>query len=372
MKIIPKNRVLVTRFPYESVFGGEELHTLALVKEWDRRGVSSFFMGSCPVLLREFKARHFEVRRAWLAKPPVTKVRLVVFSVLSPVLFLWAGHLLRCARKQWEVDTVYMHSFGEKILMTPWALWSGMKVVWVEHARIGKWFTKNPWRRVYQRLARRVTVVVTSHAMAEILRPTVPNVVAISCAALVEKPEPMPEDLATFMDSGFSVVCVARLTADKGVDMLVHAVHSKPDVRLVLLGQGPLEARLKKMAKGEAVRFVPSLPRTALMDLYRRADLFVLPSREMDPFGMVAAEAMAMGAPVMVTNVCGIAADLRHGEHAWVVAPRTAEIDKGLKRLMKDEPLRKNLARRGQTFAEKNYDVNRMVDAFMDVLERRI
>lgn len=368
MPTVPKARILVTRFPYESQFGGEELHTLELMQQLDRRGINSFFLGSCPVLLKEFKARHFEVKKAWLGKPPVTKWGLLVFTLLYPFLWLRAGFLLRAARRQWGVTTVYMHSFGEKILMTPWALFWDMKVVWVEHARIGRWFVKNPWRRVYERLARRVTVVVTSHAMAEIMREFVPHVLAISCAAMVEKTEPLPDELARFMDSGFSVVCVARLTRDKGVDMLVHAVHSKPEMRLVLIGQGPLQATLEKTAKGEAVRLLPSLPRGQLMEILKRADLVVLPSREMDPFGMVAAEAMMMGAPVLVTNVCGIAADLHHGENAFVAAPNFREIDKGIKRLMRDDPLRKKLAGAGKRFAQHHYDLGKMVDAFERVL----
>jgi glycosyltransferase involved in cell wall biosynthesis len=365
---VPKARILVTRFPYESQFGGEELHSLKLMESLDGRGVTSFFMGSCPVLLKEFKARHFEVRRAWLGKPPVSKGWLILFTILSPLLWVRAGLLLRWARRKWGVNTVYMHSFGEKLLMTPWALFWNMKVVWVEHARIGKWFVKNPWRRVYERLARRVSVVVTSHAMAEILRPFVPHVLAIPCAALVEKPEPLPDELARFMDSGFSVVCVARLTVDKGVDILVHAVHSKPEMRLVLVGQGPLQARLEKAAKGESVRLLSSLPRGQLMELLKRADVVVLPSREMDPFGMVAAEAMTMGTAVLVTDACGIAKDLRHGEHAWVAAPNFREIDKGIKRLMKDAPLRKKLASAGKRFALEHYDVETMVEAFELIL----
>src|SRR3990167_6922219 len=69
VKTLPKSKVLVTRFPYESRFGGEEVHTLRLMEELDKRGIEAFFLGSCPILLREFKERGFWVKRAWLAKP---------------------------------------------------------------------------------------------------------------------------------------------------------------------------------------------------------------------------------------------------------------------------------------------------------------
>src|SRR5262249_39961282 len=51
---------------------------------------------------------------------------------------------------------------------------------------------------------------------------------------------------------------------------------------------------------------------------YHRADLFVLPSLE-DGFGFVAAEAMACGLPVVVTDQCGASDWVTHGETGWVL-----------------------------------------------------
>lgn len=371
MKTLAKSRILVTRFPYASQWGGEELHTLTLARELDQRGIPSFFLGSCPILLDAFKTAHFDVQKAWLGKPPVTKAWLILFTVLSPFLFLKAGWMLKNAQKKWRVDTVLMLSFGEKLVMTPWAKLFGMKTLWIEHARIGRWLTKNPWRVLYRAWSRWVTVVVTSNAMVSSVRPWTSEgqkVWPISCGAMSTKPTPLRDELKDFLKDGFGVVCVARLTADKGVDMLVQSVQSKPDGRLVLVGEGPLRKTLEKTADPERVRFVSSLPRGELMDLYRCADLFVLPSREMDPFGMVVAEAMFFGTPVMVTNVCGIAHDLHHSHDAWIVEPRIAEIDKGLKRLMKDPTLRAGMGKAGQSFVKKHYTLDGMVDAFEELL----
>lgn len=360
MKTLAKARLLVTRFPYSSQFGGEELHTLTLMQALDQRGIQSFFVGSCPVLLKEFKKRHFEVRRAWLSKPPVTRVRLLVFTLLSPLLFLLAGWTLARARRTWKVDTVYMLSLTEKLLMTPWAHWWKMRVVWVEHARIGTWLTRNPWRGLYHRWSRWASVVVTSHAMVPLMAPWVERVRAIPCGLLLERPSALRPELRDFLKGGFGVVCVARLTLDKGVDMLVQTVHSKPEMRLVLVGNGPLAAVLTA-ACPERVRVVHELPRGELMALYAAADLCVLPSREMDPFGMVAAEAMAMGSPVLLTRACGISEDLTHGVHAWIVEPTLKELDRGLKRLMKDSALRAELAHAGQKFIRAQYPFEAMV-----------
>ena len=381
--------MLVTRFPYESRFGGEEVHTLRLMEELDKRGIEAFFLGSCPILLREFKERGFLVKRAWLAKPPVTLGWLVMFTVLSPFLFLRAGLILGRARKRWGVETLYALSFGEKLLMTPWARLFGMKVLWLEHARIGRWMSKNPWRYVYKAWSRWATVVVTSKAMVGQVRPWVkigvasegdrsaaPRVVAIPCGVMSAAAEPLPRELRDFFGkgktglrpAGFAVGSVARLSADKGVDMLVHLVHSKPDVRLVIVGSGPLEMSILKRADPARVRVIPSLPRGQLTSFYRALDLFVLASREMDPFGMVAAEAMAEGTPVLMTSVCGIAADLADGREAFIVEPRMSELDKALKKIMKRKEWARDVAGRGQTFVEKHYRMETMVAEFERLL----
>ncbi len=376
MKTLAKARLLVTRFPYTSQWGGEELHTLTLAKELDARGIPSFYLGSCRVLGEAFKEAHFDAKFAWLGKPPVTKFWLLAFTVLSPFLFLKAGLMLGKARQRWDVDSVLMLSFGEKLLMTPWARLFGMRTLWIEHARIGRWLSKNPWRIVYKWWSRWATVVVTSNAMAPLVRPWIsergvsPRLAAISCAVMVEKASPLRGEVAAFIDGSFVVSTVARLTPDKGVDMLVHLVHSKPDVKLVVVGSGPLKKELQKKADLDRVLFVDSLPRGELMELYKRSDLFVLASREMDPFGMVAAEAMHFGTPVLLTTACGISKDLVHGRDAWIVEPKVAELDKAFKRLQKDPALRKALGRHGQAFVKKHYQLGAMMEEFEGLLTK--
>ncbi|MFA5793226.1 MAG: glycosyltransferase family 4 protein [Candidatus Gracilibacteria bacterium] len=369
MSNVAKTRVLVTRFPYESQFGGEELHTLAVVSGLDNRGVPSFFLGSCPVLLRGFLDRHFDVKKVWLAKPPVTFWRLISFTLLSPVLFLLCGVYLWSAKKRWKVSTVYMLSLSEKLLMTPWAKFFGMKILWLEHARIGRWLTKNPWRVLYTFLSRFSTVVVTSNAMEPILRPYAKTVVVIPCGTIVEEASNISAELASFMKEGFAIGCVARLSHDKGVDMLVQAVHSKPDTRLVLVGQGPLKKDLQKRVDPARVRFVSMGTRAEMMAFYKALDLFVLPAREMDPFGMAGAEAMWSGVPCILSNKCGLAFDLHDGKEALIVEPCVPEIDRAIKKLMKHPELSREIALNGQRFVRSHYVLEDMIDRFDKLIE---
>ena len=162
---------------------------------------------------------------------------------------------------------------------------------------------------------------------------------------------------------------VARLTTDKGVDKIARLVHSKPDIRLVIVGEGPLKQELEGLVNAKQVMMIPSLPRPQLMSLYKALDLFILGSMEMDPFGMVAAEAMWWGTPVLMTDQCGIGADLQSGREAMIVEARYSSMDKALKKLMKDRERRERLGRSGQDFVKKNYQFKDMVKAFIKILD---
>lgn len=119
------------------------------------------------------------------------------------------------------------------------------------------------------------------------------------------------------------VVAAGRLVRQKGFDILIRAFAAAAAARgmeLVLLGEGPLEAELRALAfdlgVGDRVRFAgfQSNP----WAWFARARLFVLSSR-WEGFGNVVAEAMACGAPVLVSDCdFGPREQVSHGESGWV------------------------------------------------------
>lgn len=369
MSRVAKARILVTRFPFQSRKGGEELHSITLMNALEKKGHEVFFLGSCPVLLTDFKQAGFETRRAWLAKPPVTKAWLLLFTLLCPLLFVLAGMMMIRATVKWKVDTVYMLSFGEKLLMTPWALLLNRRVMWLEHARIGKWLSKNPWKIVYKFWSKWVTTVVTSNAMEPFLAPHVRgDLHAISCGVILDKSEPLPRRIVDFLKGGFTVGTVARLTVDKGVDSVVRLVHSKPDTRCLIVGDGPLLEQLKMDSDEGRVLIIPSLPRGQLMSLYKSLDLFVLAPPEMDPFGMVAAEAMWHGSPTLLTDQCGISAELMDGKDAVVVPAKFSALDRAFKKLLRQNEWRRELGAHGKSTVRKLFPLKKMVAEFESLL----
>jgi glycosyltransferase involved in cell wall biosynthesis len=90
------------------------------------------------------------------------------------------------------------------------------------------------------------------------------------------------------------------------------------------------------------VRFAGPLFGGAKWAAYRDADVFVLPSQN-ENFGNTAAEAVAAGTPVIVTEQCGIA-PLLVDEAGLVVRHDAAELSRALERVLNEAQLRARLA----------------------------
>jgi len=89
------------------------------------------------------------------------------------------------------------------------------------------------------------------------------------------------------------------------------------------------------------VHFLGILPRAELFSLFAEADAFVLPS-SYESFGMVAAEAASAGAPIVVTDRCGVA-ELFADRGALVVPYEETAVRSALARLLEDPALRVRL-----------------------------
>lgn len=115
------------------------------------------------------------------------------------------------------------------------------------------------------------------------------------------------------LPEGPLVLTVRNLVPRMGLDALLDAfrevVDRHPDCRLVIGGTGILRPALEEQAcrlglQGNVI-FSGFIPEGRLADYYGAADLFVLPTRVLEGFGLVTIEAMACGTPVLGTPVGG-------------------------------------------------------------------
>src|SRR5262249_6146747 len=111
----------------------------------------------------------------------------------------------------------------------------------------------------------------------------------------------------TRADGRCRVVTVARLSPEKGVDVLLEATAGLP-IEAAVAGAGPEEARLRELADAN-VTFLGNVERDALPTLYADADIAVVPSRS-DTWGMALSEAALAGLPLVSTTAPGAAYEL--------------------------------------------------------------
>lgn len=174
------------------------------------------------------------------------------------------------------------------------------------------------------------------------------------------------------------VLFVGRLRAYKGLPFLLRAM-TRLDARLVIVGDGPEEGRLRELARAEgvahAVTFVGHLPDEDLPAAYQAADVFALPSHlPSEAFGLVLVEAMASGLPVVCTDLgTGTTEVVRSGETGLVVPPADpAALAEALQTLLSDRALHHRLGQAGRARAEAEYSapvyVRRTLEAYEDLL----
>jgi glycosyltransferase involved in cell wall biosynthesis len=115
-------------------------------------------------------------------------------------------------------------------------------------------------------------------------------------------------------------LALGRLHANKGFDVLLHALAELPGLWLWIAGDGPLDGALKRLAErlgvAERVRFLGWREDTAA--LLAAADVLVVPSRR-EPFGNALVEAWAQRVPVVAAASAGPAALVRPEENGLLV-----------------------------------------------------
>lgn len=147
------------------------------------------------------------------------------------------------------------------------------------------------------------------------------------------------------------VLFVGRLVYYKGVSYLIRAMRDiKKDVKLVIIGDGPLKSELVCLSQElnvcDRVIFLPPQPSDDLYAYYEACELLVLPSiSEAEAYGIVQLEAMACGKPVVSTELgTGTSFVNQNGITGLVVPPKnSAELAAAVNDLLENDSLRRTM-----------------------------
>ncbi len=160
------------------------------------------------------------------------------------------------------------------------------------------------------------------------------------------------------------VVFAGMLTKRKGVEYLIRAykIVSKevPDSILRIFGRGPQMDYLKKLCKKldiqKNVIFEGFVPREKLIESYKNADVFVLPSLS-ESFGIALLEAMASETPCIASNTVGLNEIVEHGITGFLFPKSDInKLSEYIILLLTDEKLKINMGKKAKNRVEEKYD----------------
>lgn len=211
------------------------------------------------------------------------------------------------------------------------------------------------------------------------------RLVAEGCAPATISVIPMGADLREMFSPGSlersvdELLFVGRLVRGKGLDILLHAlpdiVIQHPGVRLTVVGGGPERQDLARLSDSlhvaQRVEFVGTLEHRQLANIYRRAALLVLPSRE-EGFGLVLVEAMGCGCPVVASDLPAVRSIVCDGDTGRLF--RVADVEalaRVICQLLSDGTARQLLSRTACTFVRERFDWHSIGEQYAALVEPR-
>jgi len=168
-------------------------------------------------------------------------------------------------------------------------------------------------------------------------------------------------------------VTVARLSPEKGIDTLLHAVDiirkTCPSFQLEIAGDGAcmadLRATTQELGVDGQVRFLGQV--RDVRAVLERASLFILPSLT-EGVSLTLLEAMACGLPVVATRVGGTPEVVADGETGLLVSPSSpAELAQAVLSLQQDTERGRQMGVKARQRIEQHFDIRRMVAKYEEM-----
>jgi phosphatidyl-myo-inositol alpha-mannosyltransferase len=220
----------------------------------------------------------------------------------------------------------------------------------------GSAFLKPLWKRIHGRIA------VSPSAKSSIMKyfsdrhvEIIPNGVDIKRFSPKNKP------LEKYSDGKLNILFTGRIEKRKGLIYLIQAYSllkkKYPDIRLIVVGRGPLLKNLRKYIIKHRIRgvhFEGFVSTEILPRYFATADIFCSPALFGESFGIVLLEAMAAGRPVVAFNISGYRDVVDNKINGLLAEPKNAnDLSIKLKSLIVNYKLRKKLGENGLKKARK-------------------
>lgn len=299
---------------------------------------------------------------ARLRERGVTIVRLPLLAgPLKPLRFLLASAVLIWIILRWRIDSVQLNGLLESALILPTRL-LGRTALYTRHGPFELEYY-SPFRHPHKFLPRKIAqwslrlashAVCVSEAVAESVKPILPPsrfTVIPNWVPQLNTTRPVRTELVPAAE----ILCLSRLEQYKGIQLLLEATRSIPDLRLTIAGDGSFRKDLEAMAANRTdVNFVGFL--RDVTALYDRADIVVMPSMGPEGLPMTSLEAMGKGIPCIFSDLPVHREISDSGTGAYLFASGDADsLHRALTTLLVQPKTRQTLAREALRIVNSRY-----------------
>lgn len=180
------------------------------------------------------------------------------------------------------------------------------------------------------------------------------------------------------------VLFVGRLVEKKGCEYLIQSMSKVqaiiPEVELIIIGDGPLRASLEELAGKtlQRYRFLGVQPPDSVRHWMNQSQVFSVPSvtaksGDLEGFGLVFAEAQAMGLPIVSFSTGGIPEAVAHDETGFLASERNSEeLAAYILRLLEDQVLWQRFSQKGQQRVQTLFNLHTQTLALESIYENRV
>ena len=320
---------------------------------------------------------------------PIGKPRSIPTSgsIVRVTISPWLSSRIKAVLDKESFDIIHLHEPLMPMLCTTVLRLSHTTNIGTFHAFAGRpsySFAKPLAIRFFRKWFRKLDgkIAVSKPAMEFVNKHLPGDYTIIPNGVDLEHFSPDVPPIDEFCDGKLNILFTGRLEKRKGANYLLKAYQRVkeeiPDSRLIIVGPGTrLRNKYEKQVRRDGLKDVVFIGYASYDDLpryYKTADIFCAPATGQESFGIVLLEAMALGKPIVASNIEGYASLVTPGAEGLLVPPKDKEaLAQALISLMTDESLRQQMGARGILKA-KEYDwkylAQRILDYYISILNK--
>ena len=178
-----------------------------------------------------------------------------------------------------------------------------------------------------------------------------------------------------------ALLFVGRLIEKKGLRYLIEAMplilEQNPSAYLRIIGDGPektvMEKRISELGINNRIQFMGPVPNENLPSFYQSSNIVIFPSVIAEGFGLVLVEALGCECALVVSDFPAKSDIISEGETALVVPQKDVKLlAQRVNELLDNSALRTSLGKAGRQFVLKHFDLDRIAEKYIDLIESTI